>query len=150
MFNEAIEDGTISREKNYPFGKRKYRIPTSKNVKKALDLSDVKKIYYYECDPTNENEQRGRDFWLFSYFGNGMNVKDIACLKNKNVNESYLIYERSKTERVMRNKPKPITVFLTDDMKAIMEKWGNKDKSPDSFVLNFLKTYIIIGHEILV
>ena len=85
LFNEAIEAGEIRRDKCYPFGRRKYQIPTSKKSKKALDISDVKQIYYYECDPQNPNEQKGRDFWLFSYFGNGMNVKDIAFLKYKNI-----------------------------------------------------------------
>ena len=86
-----------------------------------------------------ESEQRARDYWLFSYFGNGMNAKDIACLKNKNINDSYVIFDRSKTERAMRSEPKPITVFLTDDMKAIIEKWGNKDKSPGNFIFPVLE-----------
>ncbi|MEO6549718.1 MAG: phage integrase SAM-like domain-containing protein [Ferruginibacter sp.] len=37
LFNAAIEDGIIKKEKCYPFGRRKYQIPTSKNVKKSLD-----------------------------------------------------------------------------------------------------------------
>ena len=113
IFNEAIEEGIIKREKYYPFGRRKYCIPASKNTKKSLDLEDVKKIFYYKCDPKMESEQRARDYWLFSYFGNGMNAKDIACLKYKDINDDCLIFERSKTERAMRNDPKPITVFLT-------------------------------------
>ena len=44
IFNEAIEDGIIKREKCYPFGRRKYKIPASKNTKKSLDLEDIKKI----------------------------------------------------------------------------------------------------------
>ena len=68
IFDAAIEDGII-KKKCYPFGRRKYRIPTSKNTKKALNLNDIKKIYYYVCDPKNESEQRARDYWLFSYFG---------------------------------------------------------------------------------
>jgi len=134
LFNEAIEEGIIKREKCYPFGRRKYRIPTSKNIKKALDLNDIKKIYYYECDPELESEQRAKDYWLFSYFGNGMNPKDIACLKYKNIHDDYLIFERSKTERAMRSDPKPITVFLTEDMKAIIERWGNKNKSSNKYI----------------
>ena len=63
-----------------------------------------------------------------------MNPKDIACLKYKNINEDYLIFERSKTERSMRSDPKPITVFLTDDMKAIIERWGNKNKSSNKYI----------------
>ena len=105
LFNEAIEDGIIKREKCYPFGRRKYRIPASKNIKKALDLTDIKKIYYYECDPETASEQRARDFWLFSYFANVMNPKDIACLKYKNINDCYIVFDRSKTERAMRSDP---------------------------------------------
>ena len=134
IFNEAIEDGIIKKEKCYPFGRRKYKIPASKNTKKALDLNDIKKIYYYKCDPKNESEQKARDYWLFSYFGNGMNPKDIACLKYKNVHDEYIVFERSKTERALRSDPKPITVFINDDMKAIIKRWSNKDKSPNNYI----------------
>lgn len=139
LFNEAIEEGLIKREKCYPFGRRKYRIPTSKNIKKALDLNDIKKIYYYECDPELESEQQARDYWLFSYFGNGMNPKDIACLKYKNIHDDYLIFERSKTERAMRSDPKPITIFLTEDMRAIIERWGNKNKSSTEYIFPIME-----------
>ena len=143
IFNEAIEEGIIKREKCYPFGRRRYCIPASKNTKKALDLDDVKKIYYYKSDPYLESEQRAKDYWLFSYFGNGMNAKDIACLKNKNIKDNYIIFERSKTERALRGDPKPISVYLTDDMKLIIEKWGNKDKSPDNFIFPVLEAGIM-------
>ncbi len=142
IFNEAIEEAIIKKEKCYPFGRRRYCIPASKNIKKALDLNDIKKIYYYKCEPGLESEERARDYWLFSYFGNGMNAKDIACLKNKNIVDGYVIFERSKTERAMRSDPKSITVFLTDEMKAIIEKWGNKDKSPDNFIFPVLEAGI--------
>ena len=83
LFNEAINDGIIKRENCYPFGARKYQIPSSKNIKKSLDLEDVKAIYYYQCTTEIENEKKARDFWLFSYFANGMNVKDIILLRYK-------------------------------------------------------------------
>lgn len=139
IFNEAIEDGIIKREKCYPFGKRKYRIPSSKNVKKALDLSDIQKIYNYKCDPDTPGEQMARDYWLFSYFGNGMNPKDIANLKFKNIDDDYIIFERSKTQHSLRSDPKLITVFITEDMKAIIERWGNEDKSPNNYIFPILE-----------
>ena len=139
LFNEAIEDGIIKREKCYPFGKRKYRIPTSKNVKKALELSEVEKIYFYECNPELTGEQQAKDYWLFSYFGNGMNPKDIANLKYKNIDGDYLTFERSKTERSLRSDPKPITIFLTDDMKKIIERRGNKNKAPNNYLFPILE-----------
>ena len=139
IFNEAIEDGIIKREKCYPFGRRKYRIPSSKNVKKALELEDIQKIYFYKCDPDLPGEQQSRDYWLFSYFGNGMNPKDIANLKYKNIDGDYLTFERSKTERSLRSDPKPITVFLTDDMKTIIERLGNKNKSGNNYIFPILE-----------
>jgi integrase/recombinase XerD len=139
IFNEAIEEGIIKREKYYPFGKRRYRIPTSKNTKKALDLTDIQKIYYYQCDPEHPGEQQSRDYWIFSYLGNGMNPKDIASLKYKNIDGDYLTFERSKTERSLRSDPKPITIFLNDDMKAIIERWGNMQTSLNNYVFPILE-----------
>jgi integrase/recombinase XerD len=90
-----------------------------------------------------ESEKRARDYWLFSYFANGMNPKDIARLKYKNINGDYLIFERARTERAMRSEPNPISVFITDDMKCIMERWGNKIKSPNNYIFPILEHGII-------
>jgi hypothetical protein len=99
VYNAAVEDGFAKKDKSYPFGRRKYQIPTSRKVKKALDLKDVEMIYYYDESRLSEFEQRSKDYWLFSYFGNGMNIKDIACLKYQNVHDEYLIFERAKCNR---------------------------------------------------
>jgi integrase len=139
MFNEANAEGIIIKEKCYPFGKRKYIIPTSRNIKKALNLSDVEKIFFYQCSCNNDSEHQARDYWLFSYFGNGMNPKDIANLKYKNLDSDYIIFERAKTERSLRNDPKPITVFVTDEMKKIIERWGNKNTSPNNYIFPVLR-----------
>jgi integrase/recombinase XerD len=139
IFNEAIEQGIISKQKSYPFGRRKYQIPTSRNIKKALDLQDIEKIYRYQCADSDSNEQRAKDFWLFSYFANGMNPKDIVNLKYKNIAGDYLVFERSKTERTLRSDPKPITVFITDDMRMIMQRWGNTTTSADSYIFPVLQ-----------
>ncbi|MBD0283919.1 MAG: site-specific integrase [Flavisolibacter sp.] len=139
VFNDVIDKGLLSKETTYPFGRRKYQIPTSKKVKKALELSDVERIYNYQCSKENSSEQMAKDFWLFSYFGNGMNPKDIAFLKWVNLSGDYLTFERAKTERSLRSDPKPITVYVNEDMKAIMERWGNKDHSPDNYIFPILQ-----------
>lgn len=151
IFNFAIDEGIIKRERSYPFGRRKYIIPASKNIKKALELGDLKKIYYYQCDPANESEQKARDYWLFSYFANGMNMKDVACLKFNNIQDGYIVFERSKTERALRSDPKPITVFITEDMNGIIDRWGSSDRSPNNYIfpimekgMNPLRQYEII------
>ena len=136
IFNEAIADGIISKEKCYPFGRRKYQIPTGRNIKKALKLDQIEKIYFYE--PECDSERRAKSFWLFCYFGNGMNPKDVALLKYKNIHSEYLIFERAKTERTARTDPKPITIFINQDMSATIEKYGNKDKNPENFIFPIL------------
>jgi hypothetical protein len=82
IVNKAIEDGHVDK-RMYPFGKRKYQIPTSRNIKKALVLEDIKKIFDYT--PVSDSEAKHRDLWLFSYLANGMNVKDTIRLKYRNV-----------------------------------------------------------------
>ncbi len=81
VFNDVIDKGLLSKETAYPFGRRKYQIPAAKGKKKELDLQDVERIYFYECSKENSSEEMARDFWLFSYFANGMNPRDIAFIK---------------------------------------------------------------------
>jgi integrase len=140
MFNEADANGIINNEHCYPFGRRKYLIPSSRNIKKALELSHIKKIYYYQ--PTCESEAQARDYWLFLYFGNGMNTKDMALLKYKNIEGEYLVFERAKTEWSTRTDPKIISVFMSDDILKIIDRWGNKDKSPENYIFPILSAGI--------
>jgi hypothetical protein len=59
IFNEAISDGVIS-PVMYPFGKKKYRIPTGRNIKKALTSAEIGKIYYYELETEHKGEMRAK------------------------------------------------------------------------------------------
>jgi len=43
-------------------------------------------------------------------------------------------------ERALRNDPKIITVFITEDMQAILDRWANKDKSPGNYVFLILES----------
>lgn len=132
MFNEAIEIGIIKKDKCYPFGRRRYKIPTGRNIKKALGLDQIKSLYYYE--PECSNERKAKDFWLFCYFGNGMNPKDVVYLKYKDMQGDFLVFIRAKTEHTTRTDPKPISVYVNEDMHRIIEQWGNKDNSPDNYI----------------
>lgn len=139
IYNNAIEEGLVQKDRSYPFGKRRYQIPTSRNIKKALSLDDVKRIYYYNDEQFTETDQRSRAYWLFSYFGNGMNPKDIACLRYEDIHEEFIVFERAKTERSHRSDPKLITVFLNEDMKEIIRKWGNPPSSPRDYIFPILQ-----------
>jgi len=137
IFNEAIEDGLLKRDKHYPFGRRRYQIPGSKNLKKSLTQLDVQKIYYYQPDEPLIN--KGKKMWLFCYLANGLNVKDMIHLKFKNMEGEYIILDRAKTERTARGSARPITIYLTEDLLEIINEIGNKDRSPNNYIFPFMR-----------
>lgn len=135
IFNEAIDKKLVKAD-IYPFGRKKYKIPTARKAKKSLERSDVQKIYEHE--PQAEPIQKAKAYWFFCYFGNGMNPKDLAYLKYKNIDGEFLHFIRAKTERSMKDDPITITVYLNQDMQDIIEKWGNKDRSPNNYIFPVL------------
>ena len=68
-----------------------------------------------------------------------MNVKDVAYLKYKDIEDEYFVFIRAKTALTTRHDPKPITVYLSEGMKAIIDRWGNKDPSPNNYVFSILE-----------
>lgn len=145
IYNQAMEDGVVDRE-NYPFSKRRYQIPTGRNVKKALTLADIEKIYQYDAEP-GSTEAWARDLWLFSYLCNGMNPKDIARLTYGQIGPKHLRFVRAKTERTKRE-VKPITVPITPDVRRIIDQWGQQPASPQKYVFGVLAAGIDAKREL--
>jgi integrase/recombinase XerD len=144
LFNNAIADGILTKE-YYPFGKKRYEIPTSNNIKKALTLNDIAKVYYYKTKEGSTSE-RAKDYWMFMYLCNGINIKDMCLLKYENIKGEMLEFERAKTARTKRN-VEPIRIPLSDDAKIIINKWGNKKKDDKTFVFPVLKFGITLVRE---
>jgi integrase/recombinase XerD len=96
IFNKAIAENEI-RTDIYPFGNKKYKIPASKNTKKALSKEQLKKLLEYV--PKNEFQKKARSFWFFSYSCNGMNIKDIALLKFKDIQEGAVRFYRAQNNK---------------------------------------------------
>lgn len=122
----------------YPFGngKNKYSIPTSKNTKKALTVEEIANIYNYDAKPKS-NEEMARDYWLFLYLCNGMNVKDFCLLKWKNIESDMLSYKRAKTERSQKES-KRISVALKSESLDIIKKWGQPSIDENAFIFPHL------------
>lgn len=136
VFNDAIESGFVSRD-FYPFTKNRYTIPAGNNFKKALTRAEVLKIMNYQCTPGME--QRSRDVWLFSYLCNGMNVNDICRLKWHDIEVDKLTFVRQKTVRSRKSNQTRIKVTLFPETLAIIERWANKDRSPQKHIFPFLE-----------
>jgi integrase len=131
IFNKAILDGFLSRE-YYPFGKGRYEIPTSRNIKKALNKNQIKMIFDYKA-VLGSNEEKWRDYWLFMYLCNGINVKDLCLLRYKDIKSQTIEYIRAKTART-KKVTEPITIALLPEIKKIINKWGNAREDVDTFI----------------
>jgi len=136
IYNQAMQRGDIATGL-YPFGKQKYQIPNGRNVKKALTLADVKKIVNYQPEPES-TEARYRDYWLFSYLCNGINIKDMALLRYKDIDGDRITFIRAKTRTTTRTEQKPIIVPLLPPAKRIVDKWGNPSSTPETLVFPML------------
>lgn len=137
LFNNAIAEGMLTKD-YYPFGKKKYEIPTGKNIKKALSLADIELIYNYNSI-TGTPADKAKDLWIFMYLCNGINVKDLCLLKYENIKGDILEFERAKTARTKRT-VEAIRVVITEDVKTIINKWGNENKDPKNYIFPVLES----------
>jgi len=135
LYNKAIKAGNAARE-DYPFGRDSYRIPQPRNIKKALPLSDIAKIFRYEPEPDSP-EHFYRDLWIFSYLCSGMNMKDICLLKYSHIHGEYIHLRRAKTELTNRNS-RPVDIYLTGEARAIIDRWGCKPVYPGNYIFPIL------------
>lgn len=137
IFNIARRKGKIP-SKLYPFGKGKYVIPTSKGRKLALSEDQKNRVLEYRS--LVPEVQKAVDFFIFSYYSYGMNFKDIALLKFKDIKDDTILLDRAKTSSTERNK-KYIEIPMRDATWEVIKKWGNYDdrKNPGAFVFNVLR-----------
>jgi integrase len=135
MMNAAKKTGII-KENQYPFGNGKYEIPTGQGRKLALTLQQIGKIVAYTDG--KETTERYRDLWFFSYLCNGVNFADMLKFKYSNIQNGEIYFLRSKTIRTSKVK-RELQAVITPEMQAIIDRWGNKDRNPDSYIFDYLK-----------
>jgi integrase len=135
IINEAKE-ARILKENQYPFGEGKYKIPIGKGRKLALTLPQIKSIKNYSDG--KETTERYRDLWFFSYLCNGVNFGDMLQLKYGDIDGDVIVWYRAKTINTLEKKEK-IEAVVTPEMSAIIEKYGNPDKSAGNFIFPYLK-----------
>lgn len=137
IYNYAISLGIIKKDETYPFGKRQYVIPASRNIKKAFSIEEVKQIHAYSAIPGSPMD-KARDFWMFSYLCNGINFKDISLLKNSNIDGEMLRFQRAKTKNTLRNNQSLISCHLALQAQIIISKWRSENYSPESYLFSVL------------
>jgi integrase/recombinase XerD len=135
LFNKAIDEQEIDKV-YYPFGKRKYQVPATKNVKKALSKKQLKLLF--DSKPETKEQQKAKDFWFFSFACNGMNIKDIVLLKYEDIQDGKIIFYRAKTRNTSKGNLKPVTAYLNEYTTGVIERYGNTNKSQQSHVFSII------------
>lgn len=140
VFNRAIKDNDIIKS-IYPFArdkteKDKYRIPKPKKVKKALNNEQLKTLF--NAKPKTPEQEKAKDFWFFSYACSGMNIKDIALLKQENIQNDSFNYYRAKIKNTSKDNETPIRVYLNDYSRAFINKYSKQDISNKDFVFDIV------------
>lgn len=134
IMNDAKRAGII-KESQYPFGKGKFEIKIGEAHKKALSTTQLRKIFEYKTEI--QTTMRYRDLWIMSYLCNGINITDLVKLRFSNIINDEICFVRQKTSRTAKMR-REIKVIVTDDIRGIINKWGNKPK-PDNYIFPYLK-----------
>lgn len=134
MINLAKDSGMI-KASHYPFGNRKYEIPSAEGRKLALTIDQIQKVLQYSDG--QESTEECKDLWYMSYLLNGANIGDLLKLKYSNISDGEVQFYRAKTIRKAKKK-KQISATFTPTVQALFEKWGNPDKSPNNYILKYL------------
>lgn len=135
IYNLAITQKIVSVD-TYPFSKRNYKIPKGRNIKKALTLEQIGKIFNYKTIEFS-SEDLAKDLWIFSYVSSGINIKDICGLRYTDINNDMLSFIRAKTALTNKENLGKIEIYLNDRAKQIISKWGNIDKS--GYIFDFFQ-----------
>ena len=133
ILNEARRQGIV-KDAQYPFGRGRFEIQEGEGRKMALTLEQIGHIARY--DDGSDTTARYRDYWLFLYLCNGINVADFVRLRFRDIVDGEICFVRQKTERTTRTR-KEIRVIVTDRMRAIIDRWGNPPSS-DHFLFPIL------------
>lgn len=135
IFNDAIADKVINID-DYPFGKRKYTIPAPKGTKRALSKQQLKILF--EAVPKKEEHAKAKAFWFFSYACNGINFRDMANLKFRDISGDAIYFHRAKTKNTSKNRA-PVVVYMNEFIQQIIKEYGKKKPKPDDFIFPIIK-----------
>lgn len=134
VLNIAIREG-LMRPSSYPFGRGKFEIQEGEGRKLALTIEQVGMVARY--DDGTELTRRYRDYWLFLYLCNGLNMADFVRLRYRDIVGGEIRFVRQKTARTTR-KRKEIAVVISEPMRDIIERWGNPPR-PDMYIFPILQ-----------
>jgi len=135
IFNKALDNKDVEPEE-YPFGRRKYRIPSAeKNVRWASKADYLRTL---AAHPQNTDQERARDFLILSILCNDITPSDIAWLRFENLAGNILVISQTNEEGKRTGFSKSMVCVIPEEVIAIIAKHGNTQLHPKSFLFPIL------------
>lgn len=95
LYKEAIRHN-IAKESNYPFKEYKISKFDTSTKPRAISKEEIRRIENLKLDPSSTLFE-SRHYFLFSYYGAGINFVDMAHLRWSNISNGRIEYKRAKT-----------------------------------------------------
>jgi len=116
IYNLAIKQHVVKKE-YYPFEEFKVSKLKETTKKRAIPKTEIQKIIDYDVREITDYHyspliELGRDIFVFSYLGCGINFVDIAYLKKRNIKDNRISYNRHKTGKVINFPLQPYAIEL--------------------------------------
>ena len=136
IFNQVInEPYRIVPQEQYPFGRGGYKIKKKRGGKWAPSWQEIKKVLdYHTLDP---KIRKARAFWMFSYFGYGLNPADIARIRFCDIVTGEIHLTRTKTINT-EHEGKVILIPVHAEMKKIIQEFGAKTLNKKEYIFPVL------------
>ncbi len=117
VYYKAVDQELTSDKR--PF--RRVFTGTVKTMKRAISAKEILAIKSLDLSK-RPSLDFARDAFLFSFYGRGMSMIDVAHVTSADIRGGYLFYHRSKTEQ-------PLKVKVIPQMQAIINKYKS-DNAP--------------------
>lgn len=134
IFNKAIQEKLINLN-TYPFREFSIAKFNTSTKKRAITKEELKKIENMVIDPTSFLSET-RHYFLFSFYGQGINFIDIARLQWKNIIQDRVFYTRAKTGKIIQFKLLPPAKEIIEHYKPLT---GNRPENYIFPILDYLK-----------
>lgn len=112
MYNEAMRREIVDKE-HYPFDKYKVSKFNTETHPRAIPKDAIKALERLNL-PRESSVYDARNYFLFSYYGCGINFVDLAKLRWSDINGEVINYVRQKTG-------KRINFFITQPIRDILD-----------------------------
>ncbi|MGN1375498.1 MAG: site-specific integrase [Prevotella sp.] len=104
-----------------PYGSNPFRnvyTGIDKTVHRAISIDNIRRLYKADLSDSPE-DSFARDMFMFSFCTRGMSFVDIAFLKQTNMKDDILCYDRRKTHQLMQIKSNTM-------MRKIIKRYSDK------------------------